>query len=55
MLYYSFIKNDLTLRKRDYAHSHARLLSRRVGYSKAGCPPFETHRYAMLLRVRFVV
>src|SRR5260370_5908736 len=26
--------------------------SRRVGNDKAGCPPFETHRCAMLLRVR---
>jgi len=53
MLYYSFIEADLTLRKRDYAHSHARLLSRRVGNSKAGCPPFETPRFARLLRVRW--
>src|SRR6266851_6209862 len=27
--------------------------SRRVGNDKAGCPPFETHRCAMLLRVRW--
>jgi len=24
-----------------------------VGNTKAGCPPFETHRFAMLLRVRW--
>ena len=41
------------------AHSHPLTLSRpQCGVSKGGrehracCPPFETHRYAMLLRVR---
>jgi uncharacterized protein DUF1007 len=42
----SFLQSHLTLRRRVAP-------SRRVGDGKAGCPPFETHRFAMLLRVRW--
>ncbi len=50
----SFLQSHLTLRRR-VAPSRMRAVSRAwVGDGKAGCPPFETHRFAMLLRVTWI-
>jgi hypothetical protein len=42
------------MRRQPHPEERPQGASRRVGKGKAGCPPFETHRYAMLLRVRWI-